>query len=159
MVSRVDELEDSLYISKKQIVSLNDIHDIHTQYIDSVNGKAFYRATGHSTTEKNSEICKFIDYKIKELVCTTIADLKEEVVALEKAHTYKSEENIIFDDGRTVITGGKRIKVFNHDGVKVDTDKVKDVTFQEIARLVMDDEPIVRKTMEEKTNYYGRKVD
>ena len=48
---------------------------------------------------------------------------------------------------------------YKHKIEKVDTDKAKDVTLQEIARLVMDNEPIVRKTMEEKTNYYGRKVD
>ena len=51
----------------------------------------------------------------------------------------------------------KVLKEINHNNLKTDTDKVKDVTFQEVAKLVIDNEPIVRKTMEEKTNYYGRK--
>lgn len=71
-----------------------------------------------------------------------------------------------YSEGLQVMRGGENLRYYskilkeiNHNNLKTDTDKVKDITLQELAKLVMDNEPIVRKTMEEKTNYYGRKVD
>ncbi len=66
--------------------------------------------------------------------------LKDELVELERAH--KDEIYTYVDGNRCTRT--KRKYSHRQEEIKVSTDTIKDVTLEELARLVIDHEPIVR---------------
>lgn len=95
-----------------------------------------------------------------------ITELDEKLYCYD---TYKKNVEKLLDahlcdysDGFQEIRGGNTVRYYsrilkeiNHNNLNFPSNKVKDVTLEELTRLVIDGEPIVRKTMEEKTNYYG----
>ena len=81
------------------------------------------------------------------LMCDTIDrfkrsqdSLKDELVELERAH--KDEIYTYVDGNRCTRT--KRKYSHRREEIKTSTNTIKDITLEELARLVIDHEPIVR---------------
>ena len=96
--------------------------------------------------EQNINMVDVLDSKII-LMCDTIDrlkrshdSLKDELVELERAH--KDEIYTYVDGNRCTRT--KRKYSHRQEEIKVSTDTIKDITLEELARLVIDREPIVR---------------
>ena len=96
--------------------------------------------------EQNINMVDVLDGKII-LMCDTIDrlkrshdSLKDELIELERAH--KDEIYTYVDGNRCTRT--KRKYSHRQGEIKTSTNTIKDITLEELARLVIDHEPIVR---------------
>ena len=121
---------------------------------------------------KWNEMCDKVDVTSSNLIKTMklVAELEEK---LKNYYAYEKRVEKLLDAHICVynwdyqeIRGGNSVRYYSkvlkeiiHKSQTSCTNEISDVTLEELAKLVIDGTPIVRKTMEEKTNYYGRKVD
>ena len=96
--------------------------------------------------EQDIDMVDVLDGKII-FMCDTIdrlkrsqESLKDELVELERAH---KDEIYTYVDGNGC-TRTKRKYSHRQEEIKTSTDTIKDITLEELARLVIDHEPIIR---------------